>query len=619
MFKRSGFSAKDIEELNSNPPPAPASAVPVVAPTSFEATTSPVPTTSKTTEDLFGPPKTTAQEILQQENIGSAKDILKQTTFVKSDEVLKSQGITSAQDILEQERLRQESRKFTQDQKLRSMQEEAEFKKQEEDYIKNLDPNKINSSYEPIYTTKFGDLNFKDAKFSHGVGGGWKIDAKIKIGKEDYYFLPEEYIYRGVTLPDTSVIFNTAFLDDKHWDNLLEKSQYIDLSDTSINTSKLFPHFTQEDAKRGFLIKSKDMKSLLPGDKYRTYKTNNPDVFSGSLLGLSSYNGQLVYAQENRGNSYASYIDSNGTHQRWYMQQKRGLLSGVPIIGKPLTSLATDIAQGFAKIPFGAEIAYFASGKNPYVYASFKALETAGKGGSLEDRIKSGAIAYASASMPMEKVTGNVADFFVKEGIITNVAAAKFVAGSLVGATFQGTLAAAQGQDVGAAMKTGAIAGGVGATATEITVNIFGGTEGAAVGAQRVKDLATRVNMTTSEFSNIFAGSLSSGAIASAVQGKDFFDAFSESLIARGVSTSLSNQIRDALKTDTNMSAENIQIIQKNTRNVIEAMARSAVRGEDYETALQKVTFLSARGGLEYGGSILGKTIGELTSGAKKT
>jgi hypothetical protein len=219
----------------------------------------------------------------------------------------------------------------------------------------------------------------------------------------------------------------------------------------------------------------------------------------------------------------------------------------------------------------------------------------------------------------MTKITGNVADFFVAEGIITDAAVAKFAAGSIVGAAFNGTLAAAQGQDVGDAMKTGAIRGGIGATATEITINIFGGTEGAAAGAERVGKLAKTVNLSSSQFSNIFAGAISSGAIASAVQGKDFFDAFAESLIARGISTAAANQIKTTLQTDTKMSAENIKIIEKNTRNIIEAMARSAVRGEDYETALKRVTFMSAKGGLELGGSILGKTIGELTSGAKKT
>jgi hypothetical protein len=622
MRGSSSFSAKDIEELKSNPPlttpVAPATTTSTTA-SPFEAKAAPVSTTgTQTSEDLFGPPKTTAQEVLRKENIGSAKDILKQTTFLKSEDILKSQNITSAQDILEQERLIQKGRKFAEDQKLKQMQDEALFNKQEAEYIKNLDPNKINSSYEPIYNTKFGELNFKDAKFDSFSHAGWQTMGQVQLGKEMYFFLPEEYIYKGIKYSSGHTGVNIAFLNDKHWDTFLEKSQYIDLADTSINKSSLFPHYSQEDSSRGFLFKQTDLQTVLPADTFRSF-TVGSDAWGGEILGLSSYKGQLVYAQANVGKSHTSYLDANGMRRRHWTEQKKGILSGVPIIGQPLTNLATEIAKGFAQIPFGAEIAFFASGGNKYLYASLKALEVAGKGGKLEDRFKAGAIAFATASTPMTKITGNVADFFVAEGIITNAAVAKFAAGSIVGAAFQGTLAAAQGQDVGAAMKTGAISGGVGATATEITTNIFGGTGGATVGAERVAKIAKSVNMTPAQFSNIFAGSLSSGAIASAVQDKDFFDAFKESLIARGVSTSASNAIALSLKTDTKMSAENIKIIEKNTRNIIEAMARSAVRGEDYETALKRVTFMSAKGGAELGGSILGKTIGELTSGTKKT
>jgi hypothetical protein len=36
---------------------------------------------------------------------------------------------------------------------------------------------------------------------------------------------------------------NTAFLDEKHWDKVLEKTQYIDLAETSIDVKRLFPYY----------------------------------------------------------------------------------------------------------------------------------------------------------------------------------------------------------------------------------------------------------------------------------------------------------------------------------------------------------------------------------------
>lgn len=632
------MSAKDLQELQNNQSPSltptpVASTVAPIQPSSFEVKTSTVTSpTAQESEELFGPPKTTAQEILRREGIKSAKDVLNKSPFAKSEDPLKPGGVTTAKSIIAREKERQEGRKFSEEQKLKQMQQSAEdkkieddLKKQEDEYRKNLDPSKIDSSYEPIYNTKFGELNFKNFEFKNDTFFGGDTIVKDTVENKTYIFVPEEYVYKGINristgYPKGYTSVNTAFLDDKHWDIFLEKAQYIDLSETAIDTAKLLPHYGQEDAARGFLVAYEDITTLFPFDKLRSFNVSDTDAWGGSILGLSSYGGQLVYAQENRSNSHTSYLKADGQRWRHWQTKKKGPLEFIPIIGKPLTDIATSIAQGFAQIPFGAEIAFALSGgTNPYLYASLKALETAGKGGTLTDVIKSGAVAYATASVPMQKVTGNVANYFVKEGIITNVVAAKAVAGSLVGATFQGTLAAAQGQDVGAAMKAGAISGGINATAAEITANIFGGTEGAKVGAERIQKLATSVKMTASQFSNIFAGSLSSGAIASAVQGKDFFDAFAESLVARGVSISASNQIRDSLKNDTKMSAESISIIQNNTRNVIDAMARSAIRGESYEVALQKIIFASAKGGAEYGGSILGKTIGELTSGVKKT
>jgi hypothetical protein len=53
---------------------------------------------------------------------------------------------------------------------------------------------------------------------------------------------------------------NTAFLDEKHWEKVLEKTQYIDLAETSIDVKTLFPYYDKAEASRGFLIKAEDLK-----------------------------------------------------------------------------------------------------------------------------------------------------------------------------------------------------------------------------------------------------------------------------------------------------------------------------------------------------------------------
>jgi hypothetical protein len=596
-----------------------------------------VPTTS-TTQPVQQPPLTagapsTAKGILQQQGITSAKDILGQTFFEKSDAFLAMEGKTRAQSIIEQEQKSQEAQKaaqearraseeFARTQKLRAMQEEAELQKKENEFINNLDPKSLGFDYKPVYNTKFGEIDFSDMSLDAFINAAI-IETK---DKQRYIFYPEEYLYKGMYFPQTRgyyttdvQVYNTAFLNEKHWDLFLEKAQYIDLSDTYLNEKSPRPdgkidlndprgmgwgnwalrEYDQSGATRGFLIKAEDQELLMPVAHRRTTVVDQ-NLAGGRILGLSSYNGQLVYVQENRGNSELTYFLPDGTSYRHWTERKKGALEWLPIIGKPLTQLATGVAEAFAQIPFGAEIAFALSGgTNPYLYASLKALEVAGKGGSLEDRFKAGAIAFATASAPVDVYGTKVAEYLQANKLVTNATLAKAAGGAIVGATVNGAIAAATKGDVKEAMAVGAVGGGLRLTTREVATKLVGGSE-------NLTKLSQLSNIKETQLAGIITGSVASGAIAS-IKGQNFLTAFGNSLVAEGVGQLAASNLVKQLEGD--FSKDTLKEIEQNTKNIISATARAAVRGEDLETALKAVT---ARSVVSTGGSILGKTIGEL-------
>jgi hypothetical protein len=562
---------------------------------------------------------TTAKGILQREGIGSAKDILGQVFFEKSDDVLAAQGKTRAQDIIEQEQKIQESKRaseqFTRMQQMRSMQEEAEFQKKEKEFIDNLDPKKLGFDYKPIYNTKFGEIDFSQAKFSVNSWAGHNTAANITIGKDSYVFIPEEYVYKGVRgvnamgwKDQDRQGVNTAFLDQKHWDMFLDKTQYINLEETSIDVKSLFPFYGNQEAPRGFLAKSSDLRTLLPADKFRNWAITD-QLHGGEVLGLANYNGKLVYATANRQQAQTSYIGADGKQWSHWTTRKKGLFEGIPIIGKPFTQLATGIAETFAQIPGGAEIAYLLAGgpANPsagYLYASLKALEVAGKGGSLEQRLLAAGVAYVSKS-PTVQVYGNkVAEFLQANDLVTNATLAKAAGGAIVGSAVNGMTAAATGGNVKEAMAVGAVGGGLSLTSREVASTLVGGIE-------NLEKLAAASNIHINKLTAVITGSVANGAIAS-IKGQDFLTAFGNNLIAEGMGQYAASNLVKQL--EGSFSKETLAEIEKNTKNIISATARAAVRGEDLETALKAVT---ARSVVSTGGSILGKTLGELRANKK--
>ena len=351
---------------------------------------------------------------------------------------------------------------------------------------------------------------------------------------------------------------------------------------------------------QGYLFKEKDYetfyKNHLDGRFVNTYNFNEPYA-NTKVLGIGNYNGQLVYVKENfqQGNTtyYNTHINSEGlANSIYYTPPKdRGGVAGV----------FQDVGEFVASVPFGPEIAALIAppGTEAYVYASMKALQASGSGGEPQDVLKAATVAYVTASVGQDLNTyGDAAGASIQAATGIPAAVATTMGHAVVNAGFNGFIAAATGQDIDDAMLTGAISGGLGANAADLTNTVFGG-------AENVKAISDTLNLNVRQTQRIFTGALSSGAINSVVKGGDFIDAFKESLIVQGVSQSGANLVGQKLT--GSLSPKAIKAIQDNTRIFLQATARAAVRGEDIETAIAKVApYLQGRA--------IGQTINIATS-----
>ncbi len=595
-------------------------------------TTAAEPVTAPATADtqkLLGAP-TTAKQILAGEKIASAKDILKRPEITTTPDFLSSTGTISARQIIEQETKKQEAKKasetFAREQQMKTMQEEMEFQKKEKEYIKNLDPNNFSLDTNKTYETKFG--KFKESDFvavdpeiySYRTSG---VENKrvpwanqLIINNEGYIFVPEEFLFKGLRVGNELYI-NGAFLKEDHWDKFLEHSQYIELPEKFIH-----PEF-EKYGNRGFLLKrsDEDRLDLLKTNSWKNFNYKTTKNFagnSGEVVSLAKHPDYgLVYVTQPKGVSLVSYIHSISNDKDQYGVGFRGeyitytrtckgfckFVGSIPVIGKPLVNLATNVAEAFADIPFGPEIAFAMSGGNPAVYASFAALQSAGQGRPLGDRVIAAAKAYTAASTTLSDISGSISESILKtSGNAVPVGVANAIGGAVVGATFEGVMAAAQGQDVGEAMKMGAIGGGISGSSRQLASTLFGGED-------NLINFSKQINFKNpAQLERLITNSVMSGAL-SAAQGGDFVKAFSQRLVSQGLSTTAANQVTDYLSTNTKFSSETLKQIGSNVNSIVQATARAAIRGEDIDTALK---FTLARGTATTGGNILGRQLKEI-------
>jgi hypothetical protein len=468
-------------------------------------------------------------------------------------------------------------------------QQEFEYKQQEKKYIEEF-AKKLNNTYNinTVESPKLGTINFTNVS---GVASGelsrsgapygtsrttYKYDLEIgDVFKQGYVFLPESTVLNGANGPD-GYHYNTAFLDTNVWNELVNKSQPIDLSQIGQGVK-----VGDVSLGRGFLFKQGDwsnFESNLEGKWRLNAFDNSPYYPDGKAIqGIANVNGELVYVREagykvGKDNVHTVLLYKNGSGYASYRTEPKDY-GGV-------RGLAQDFSQAFASIPFAPEFIGIATG-NPALYASLKAVQTAGSGGDVGDVFKSFAVSYASAT-----VATNIGSY--GQALGTNISAAtnipagaaNFMGGAIVGAATQGTIAAIAGQDVNKAMLAGAIGGGASASASDFTNSVFGG-------EAKVADLAKSVNLSSKQFSQIVTGSIANGAIAAAVYDKDFVDAFAQSLVTQGLSTSAANTVAKSL--GDSVSPAQRKIIAQNTALFVRTTTYAAINKVDMQDAIKAV------------------------------
>lgn len=158
----------------------------------------------------------------------------------------------------------------------------------------------------------------------------------------------------------------------------------------------------------------------------------------------------------------------------------------------------------------------------------------------------------------------------VAAGTATATAGAATVGAALVGSATSATLAAVSGGDVTKSAIAGAITGGAAANAGDIANAVTGG---------NVNTIASSMNLTPAQVSNIITNSVTTGIVTAAVTGGDVGKAVASSLAAGGMSAEVQNTITDNLPDMTSTA--------KLVGNVAGVATRAAVSGTDINTAIQ--------------------------------
>jgi hypothetical protein len=218
-------------------------------------------------------------------------------------------------------------------------------------------------------------------------GSNGRFYAQLDTDKGKYWYVPKEFVYQGLRQGENQ-FFDQSFLNKEY----LDKLKPIRLDDTAIPAE--LKNAGYRDPSLGFLISDSDFNKY-DSNGNLVYYYEAKGKFAGAAKGIAEKDGELVYSLEGAGGSNYGYFDKNGVP--WETTVNRKTKFG--IIG--------DLARGFtelvAGVPFLPEVAGFATG-NPQIYASLKAAQKAGQGGDLEDVIKAGGTALATATI-MKNIT----------------------------------------------------------------------------------------------------------------------------------------------------------------------------------------------------------------------
>ena len=150
---------------------------------------------------------------------------------------------------------------------------------------------------------------------------------------------------------------------------------------------------------------------------------------------------------------------------------------------------------------------------------------------------------------------------------------------AIMGATISGVTAAATGGNIGKAMVSGAVSGGIGANAMDIT--------NAVLGPDVVNSISQATNLSTKQIASVFSNSIASG-VNTTIQGGDFSDViktFGQSLVTSGVSEIAAT---NAMKTlSGSVDPKNLQRIGTATKMLSNVALNAAMKGLDIDKAIQ--------------------------------
>ena len=539
----------------------------------------------------------TAQQILKTEGISSSRQLLDSMKVPSAKDIIASEGITSAKDILEKEGLKVQRQK--------QLQDEMDLRQKELDYMKNykFDANTFNPT---AYETKYGNLDFNNSYVYYDYGNfkdnnDVAFTYRYHINGEDYIFMPESVALTGAKGNNNAQLVNYGFLNKETWKALAENSQAIDLSNLdasalTLNATNHPPTATIRQTKvpetayeklqtTGYLFKKEDFDNFyntyLDG-KFRKWGSLDPiygtakNQYGGDVQGLSQLpSGELVYITQPSGgyDQVSTYINSEGTAWwHWYNAPKRKTV---------LQKFVGGVGDVLNAVPFLPEIIVLATGgaAAPF-YPAMKGSQTVAAGGDLGDVLTTMGTAYVATTPVMQNATASLSKTFVDSGVMT-ATTANIAAGAVVNAGYAGTVAALTGQDVGKAITTGALTGGFSAGTPAIAEAIFGD-------IKAIDSMAGTLNMTRPQLQNLVVSSFGNAAISSAVYDRDFSEMFTQSLVSSGLSISAANTIEKNMKAGGNYDAAAIERAKRGTQLVVQATARSAIRGTDINVELEK-------------------------------
>jgi hypothetical protein len=301
------------------------------------------------------------------------------------------------------------------------------------------------SELDKLQYQSWGGTGAAENKFNTGYSVNFQLDG------QDFTFIPADVINKGFVADNQQYYFKD-FLKKENLDTLKTKGQTVDLSGVSWYGD--FVKDTMGRSTTGVLIPTAEANKILTTPQSYQVGSTIPKtkVPQTAIVGLSQKkDGSYVYQNEIPKGNYPgyptkwayNYIDNKGTVKTGgqpYKTSSGGFLGDVAKVANTIAPIALA----------------FVPGAGPLLSAAWSAGSVIGRGGSIEDAFKAGAISYAAGT-----AAGAVAKPVAG---VTDSAFAGTVAG---GAAAGGTSAALRGDSVTTGLLTGAaggaIAGGVNA------------------------------------------------------------------------------------------------------------------------------------------------------------